>query len=201
MRRYFAVPMLLLLLLTGCRATEAQIPVDLRTQMNAAGESQFILSLRADFGDHVRDFKLLCYGSAEKAEFTVLEPEAVKGISATVSGEGAEVKYEDTVLGVEEFSTRRLSPMAAPYLLLYALEQGYIASCGKDGEDTAVEYTLGFGQRTVTVNALFRGQYPVSAEITDGENTLISCEIQNFRVGKEITNDERTDENMGGSEP
>ena len=199
MRLKFAVPMLLLLLLTGCQATEAQIPVDLRTQMNAAGESQFVLSLRADFGDHVRDFKLLCHGSGEQAEFTVLEPEAVKGISASVSGEGAEVKYEDTVLGVEQFSTRRLSPMAAPYLLFYAFEQGYIASCGKDGEDTSVEYTLGYGQRTVTVSAIFREQYPVSAEITDGENTLISCEIQDFRVGKEEINNDRTEENMGGS--
>lgn len=201
MRLNLAVPMLLLLLLAGCQSAEAQTPVDLRTQMNAAGESQFVLSLRADYGDYTRDFTLLCQGSGEKAEFTVLEPEVVKGISASVSGEGAEVKYEDTVLAVEQFSTRRLSPMAAPYLLLYAFEQGYIASCGKDGEDTIVEYTLGYGQRTVTVNALFQGQYPVSAEITDGENTLISCEIQDFRVGKEATNNDESEENMGGSEP
>lgn len=51
------------------------------------------------------------------AEFTVTAPENAQGITATVSGDGAKVSYDSTVLAVENFETRKISPMAAPYLL------------------------------------------------------------------------------------
>ena len=55
---------------------------------------------------------------------TVRAPEIAQGITATVSGEDAQVSYGDTTLAVEDFASRRISPMAAPYLLTLAWSEG-----------------------------------------------------------------------------
>lgn len=204
MRLRFAVPMLLLLLLCACGAEHsgAQQPVDLRTSLNAAGGCSYTLDLRASFGEYYRDFSLACRGTGEETSFSILSPEAAKGITARVSGEDATVGYEDVVLAVEDFKTRQLSPMAAPYLLNYALTKGYIASTGMDGELLQVNYTLGYGSRTMPVRVYFAEGIPVSAEISDGESTLIACEIKDFQINtKEVEEHEGTETNLGGDQP
>lgn len=204
MRLRFAVPMLLLLLLCACGAEmkEAQQPVDLRTSLNAAGECSYTLDLRASFGEYYRDFSLACRGNGEETDFTVLSPEPAKGITATVSGGDAAVIYDDVVLAVENFETRQLSPMAAPYLLNYALSKGYIDSTGMDGELLQVNYTLGYGSRSLTLRVYFAGETPTSAEISDGENTLITCEIKDFEIiKKEEKENDGTETDLGGDQP
>lgn len=196
--------MLLLLLLCACGAETkgAQQPVDLRTSLNAAGGCSYILELRASFGEYYRDFSLACQGDGEETTFEVLSPEGAKGITARVSGRDAAVSYDNVVLAVEDFETRQLSPMAAPYLLNYALGKGYIASTGMDGEMLQVNYTLGYGTRSLTVRVYFLGEVPVSAEISDGENTLIACEIKEFKIiTKEADQHDGTETNLGGDQP
>lgn len=196
--------MLLLLLLCACGAENsgAQQPVDLRTSLNAAGACSYTLDLRASFGEHYRDFSLSCRGNMEETMFSVLSPEAAKGITATVSGNDAAVSYDDVVLAVEDFETRQLSPMAAPYLLNYALMKGYIDSTGMDGDLLQVNYTLGYGSRSLTVRVYFDGETPVSAEISDGENTLITCEMKDFQIiQKEANQNDGTETNLGRDQP
>lgn len=204
MRLRFAVPMLLLLLLCACGAEtkEARQPVDLRTSLNAAGGCSYTLELRASFGDYYRDFSLSCRGNGEETVFTILSPEPAEGITATVSGTDATVIYDDVVLAVEKFQTRHLSPMAAPYLLNYALSKGYIASTGMDGELLQVSYTLGYGSRSMHLRVYFDGDMPVSAELSDGETTLITCKIKDFQIiTKEDGQYDRTETNLGGDQP
>jgi hypothetical protein len=119
--------MLLLLLLCGCGADKetAETPLALRTSLNRVDGCSFTLALQADYGDYTRSFTLDCAGNAEEMEFTVVEPETVAGISAVIQGEDTTVRYEDTILAVEDLEN--LSPMAAPGLLVQALSQGYIA--------------------------------------------------------------------------
>lgn len=196
--------MLLLLLLCACGAENkgAQQPVDLRTSLNAAGGCSYTLDLRASFGEYYRDFSLSCQGNGEETSFTILAPEAAKGIGATVSGNDAAVSYEDVVLAVEDFETRQLSPMAAPYLLNYALSKGYIASTGMDGDLLQVNYTLGYGTRSMTLRVYFDGETPVSGEISDGESTLIACEIKDFKIiTKEAIQNDGTETNLGRNQP
>lgn len=201
MRLRFAVPMLLLLLLCACGAESigAQQPVDLRTSLASAGACSYKLELRASYGDYYRDFTLACHGNGKETSFSVLLPEAAEGITGTVSGSEAAVSYGDTVLAVEDFSSRHLSPMAAPYLLNYAFESGYIAAVGQDGDYLQVDYTLGYGSRSLTARVLFDGVTPVSAELSDGESVLISCVISDFQIiKKEVNQNDGTETNLGG---
>ena len=184
MRLKIAVPMLLLLLLCACGAeeTSAQTPVRFRTSLTEAGGCDFVAAVTADYGDYIRQFTLNCSSEMGKTEFTVTEPDSAAGITATVSGEEASVSFGDTILAVEEFTSRKISPMAAPYILERAWSEGYISSTGMDGDFEMVEYLLGYGSDQLTVTAWFSGQVPVKGTISDGKNDLITCEITDFSL-------------------
>lgn len=186
MRRKIAVPMLLLLLLCACGAdrTSAQTPVIFRTGLTESGGCTFQALVIADYGTYVRKFTLSCLTGADEASLTVEEPDYASGITAVVSGEDASLRFEDTVLGVEEFSSRKISPMAAPYILAQAWEKGYISETGMDGELEQVTYLLGYGQDQLTVITNFRGQIPETVWISDGKNDLVTCEIKEFALNQ-----------------
>lgn len=136
MRLRTAVPMMLLLLLCACGAGKesAQTPVSFRTALCGAGGCSFQLALKADYEEYTREFTLVCQSQvAGETSLTVQSPQNAEGITATVSGDSADVSYGDTVLAVENFETRRISPMAAPFLLTKAWSEGYISACGQDG--------------------------------------------------------------------
>lgn len=213
MRLKIAVPMMLLLLLCACKAAEesAQTAVSLRTGLVSSGECSFFADLKADYGTHVREFNLACHSVISgDTRLTVLGPQTAEGVTATVSGEGADVSFGDTVLAVEEFETRRISPVAAPYLLSKAWSEGYISQCGKDGELETAEYTLGYGAEQLSITTWFQGGVPLRAEISDGKSVLITCEISEFSMEKTKEDDENgkqpaenaeTDLGGGGPEP
>lgn len=200
MRLKTAVPMMLLLLLCACGAAKesAQTPVSFRTALTSAGQCNFTLELTADYGDYIREFTLQCSGDVDgDTSLTVMAPEIAQGVTATVSGEDAAVSYSDTVLAVENFESRAISPMAAPYLLTKAWSEGYIESCGVDGDWEQVHYLLGYGGKQLEIVTCFAGQEPQWAEISDGENILISCEISEFTLQKKA---EQHDENQEDAE-
>ena len=192
--------MMLLLLLCACGAAEesAQTPVALRTALHEAGGCGFRLELTADYGDHVRSYTLDCQGSGDSASLTVVEPEIAEGITAAVSGEDAHVAYDTTILAVEDFESRPISPMAAPYLLTRAWNEAYISTVGRDGDLEQVCYLLGYGGRQLEIITCFAGQIPQTAEISDGSNVLISCEISNFTLQKKAEEDGTTETDVGG---
>lgn len=202
MRLIRAVPMLLLLLLCACGTdqTSAQTPVRFRTALTENGGCTYEMQLRADYGDHIRDFTLDCTYDGTGASFTVLQPETAAGITASVSPDGAKVSYDSTVLAVESFESRKISPMAAPYLLGKAWAGGYISATGMDGDQETVSYTLGYGNETLEITTAFSQGVPVRAEISDGSNNLITCEISNLTLQKKEVNDhENFKTNLGGS--
>ena len=204
MRRLLAVPMLLLLLLSACGADQstAQTPVRFRTDLSAAQGCQYTLSLRGDYGDYVRDFGLACSYTPQAAEFTVVEPEEAAGITAQVSGDGAKVSYDATVLAVEQFESRRISPMAAPWLLGQAWQRGYITSVEEQDHAETVYYSLGYGGNTLRITTTFSEGMPVQGGISDGEKVLISCTISEFSLGKkEADQNEDVETDLGGDQP
>ena len=201
MRLRTAVPMLMLLLLCACGAANqgAQTPIELRTALTEAGGCGFTLDLKADYGDYIRTFRLSCRSTAEETTLVIEEPEIVQGITATVRGADAQVSYEDTVLAVEDFQSRRISPMAAPELLAQAWREGYIRATGMDGDREQVCYLLGYGGSELEIVTWFDGPLPCRAEIDDGQQVLISCEITDFTLQNQKDEEhEITETDLGG---
>lgn len=186
MRRRIAVPMLLLLLLCACGAenTSAQTPVRFRTSLEGAGGCQYLALITGDYGEYVCQFLLQCTSQEQETTLVVQEPAYAAGIRATVSGEDATVHFGETVVAVEEFSEREISPMAAPYLLEQAWLRGYISATGMDGDYEQVTYLLGYGSDQLTVTTNFDGQVPVLAAISTGGKELITCELTEFSLNQ-----------------
>lgn len=183
MRQRIAVLMMLLaLLLSACgkaNSTE-QTPVTLRTKLLGCDSCEFSLELTGDYGDYIQEFQMDCSAGQAGVTMTLIQPEIAAGIQASVSGNEAKVSFADTVLAVEQFKTRDISPMAAPGVLYEAWTSGYIASTGMDGETERVEYTLGYGLKELRITTWFRDGLPVRGEISDGNETLAFCNIENF---------------------
>lgn len=204
MRLKVAVPMMLLLLLSACGAAKesAQTPVRFRTALNHAEGLTATLALKADYGDYVREFTLACDSAVDgETRLTVVSPEIARGITATVSGTDAAVSYGETTLAVEDFSSRRISPMAAQYLLTKAWSEGYISAWGMDGELEQVTYALGYGAGQLTIETWFSGDLPLRAEISDGQQTLIFCEISDLTLKKKAEqngNTKAAETDLGG---
>ena len=184
--------------LAGQIKTSAQTPVRFRTGLTESGGCTYDLQLRADYGEYIRDFTLECQYDGSGAEFTVTAPENAQGITATIFGDGAKVSYDSRFWQWRTLKSRKISPMAAPYLLGQAWEQGYIASTGMDGDRENVTYTLGYGNEPGDYNGVSQG-IPVWAEISDGSHNLITCEISNLTLQKKEVNDhEDVKTNLGG---
>lgn len=184
MRRIIAVPMLLLLLLCACGAekTSAQTPVQFRTSLRASQGCSYEAQITGDYGDYVRQFTLSCINQEDETSLTVKQPEYAAGITATVSGSGATVCYDDTVLAVEDFEQQSISPMASPWILQQAWEEGYISTTAMDGEQEQVTYLLGYGSDQLTVTTNFARQVPTSATISHEGRGLVTCQITDFSL-------------------
>ena len=102
---------------------------------------------------------------------------------------------------MEDFSSRRISPMAAQYLLTKAWSEGYISACGMDGELEQVTYALGYGAGQLTIETWFSGGAPLRAEISDGQQTLIFYEISDLTLKKKAEqngNTQAAETDLGG---
>lgn len=184
MRLKTAVPMLLLLLLCACGAgeTSAQRAVSFRTELKEAEGCSFQAAITADYGEYIREFTLFCSCTPEECGITVVEPETASGITAVVSGQQAQVSFEDTVLAVEQFSTRKLSPLSAPYLLMKAWTEGYVSTGTVQDTRETGEYLLGYGSEELTITTVWNNAVPDYAEISDGASTLLTCQISDFSL-------------------
>lgn len=174
--------MLLLLLLCACGAgeTSAQRALSFRTALKEAEGCGFTAEITADYGEYIREFTLECRCTLDDCGLTVVSPDNAAGITAVVSGDQAQVSFEDTILAVEQFSSRRLSPVAAPYLLMKAWSEGYISSGSVEDTRETGEYLLGYGSEELTITTTWDNAVPSSAEISDGTSTLIVCRISDF---------------------
>ena len=96
------LPLLLAVLLTGCAAKErtlSQKALDLRTGLMEAGGCTFTAAVTADLGGRVYPFTLDCAVDLQgETTLTVVEPEAIQGITASVSQDGATVEFDGAAL-------------------------------------------------------------------------------------------------------
>ena len=206
MRLRIAVPMILLSLLCACGTgnPSARTPESFREELVRQGLCSYTMTLRADYGDRVRDYTLDCVCPLEgPTELTVLAPEIARDITATVGGGDATVSFQDTVLAVEDFGSRPASPLSAPYLLLRAWSGGSLRSAFRDGDLDAAEYLLDCGGRELTVTTWFREGLPLRAEISDGSRVLLTGEIENLAIQKKADDHEQepAETNLGGDQP
>lgn len=132
MKRFLA--MAALVLLTGCTGSGEALDevMALRADLLAASCS-FRAVVTADYGDAVHTFTMDCQSDTSGGlSFTVVEPESIAGITGTVSREGGELTFDDTVLAFPLLADGQFSPVSGPWVLMRTLRGGYVTACGQE---------------------------------------------------------------------
>lgn len=128
---------ILILLLSGCASSpdEMETAMELRSKLLKSAGCSFHADISADYGDRIHTFALDCKAdSAGNLAFTVVEPDAISGITGFLSGEGGSLTFDDTALHFGLLADDQLSPISAPWILIKTLRSGYITSvCTENG--------------------------------------------------------------------
>ena len=177
---------LLLLLLTGCSGPpeEMEIGMELRTRLLQSSGCSFDAAITADYGDQIHTFTMVCSAdSSGDISFAVTEPERISGICGSLSGQGGELSFKDTVLAFEFLAEEQLSPVSAPWIFLKSLRGGYLTSaCREDGrirlsiDDSYAESPL---RLDVWLN---EDDIPEYADVLYDGSRILSLTVANFEI-------------------
>lgn len=153
-----------------------------RSNLLSAEGCRFDASITADYGDELYAFSMECQVDASgNLTFSLTEPEALSGISGTVSDEGGRITFEDTALTFPLLTDDQLSPASAPWIFVKTLRSGYLTSaCMEDGmlrlsmDDTYEEDAL---HLDIWMD---ENRMPVRGDILYDGRRILSVEVEDF---------------------
>lgn len=184
MTRKICVVLVLLLCLSGCGKKEpTQEALDFRMRLMQAGMCSFTADVTADLGGKVYTFTMQAAYTLEQTTLTVLKPEEIAGISATVTKDGAKVQFDGVELDFGQMANGNVSPVSAPWLLVKCWVGEYISAAGADGDLERVTYLSGYHDEELTVDTWFdREGTPVHAEVVYDGVRCLNIEITDFQL-------------------
>ena len=177
MRKALLFAPMLMLLLTACGGGGEKVDpaAELQAQYAALSAATMEADVTCHYADEVRDYTLLCEYTPSESTVTVLSPDNLAGISATVADGKLHLNYDDISLDAGGYSAAAISPVAALPRLIAAAGSGYITEQSEESvnersclrlacdlpDDESTLYTTWFDQDTLL---------PLRSEITvDGE--------------------------------
>lgn len=175
---------MVLLCLSGCGKSEGptQKALDFRTALMQEEGCSFTADITADYGDKLYVFSVSAECSGDETKITVLSPDSIAGIVATVSADGAKLSFEDTCLDFGKLANGYVSPVSAPWLLHRCWIGEYIAYAGADGDLERITYLKGYNKQEVTLDTwLSADGVPVHAEVLYDGVRCLTIEIKDFQ--------------------
>lgn len=172
----------LCLLLCGCgKDAEAQVKAA-QDRLNEAERLCFTAAVTADLGTERFSCTLEVGSSETETTITVIEPEALSGVRARWTEDGAALEYEDLALSLGTILNGTTGPVEAMPMLCAILRGGHIihAWTERDGETAllAADYYQ-TDEQTWTVWFDANTLAPVHAALRESGRTTVSCEIGN----------------------
>lgn len=154
-----------------------------RTDLLEAAECAFTAEITAQGETEVFECTLDCVVHQDgTATVTVVKPEEIAGISATVSQEGTKVVFDGLELDCGDLRGS-VTPIGAPGLFHAAWTGGYIAASGSDDGTTLTRFLLGSGREERQVDTWFDAAgTPVSGEIFEEGRLVLSCRIHDWSL-------------------
>lgn len=205
MRKALLFAPMLMLLLTACGGGEEKDPAAaLQRQYAAVASATLEADVTCHYEGEERTYTLLCAYTPEKSTVTVLAPENLTGISATLEGEELTLSYEDISLDAGSYSAAAVSPVAALPKLMAAAAGGYLTERSEEtvgerpclrlafdlSEDQETLYTTWFDQETLL---------PLQSEISVDGAVVFEVAWRSFAIteqtepGTEDDEDSKTD--------
>ena len=176
------VAVMMLLLLCGCAKGPDSTLEQLRRHLSDGSGATYSVELTAFYSDYEIPFRLDCEAYSDgEVRFSVSSPETIEGIVGVVSAEGAELVFEDVVLGVPLLGQSHISPMLAPWIFFRALCDGEVERAGtRDGAPVTITEVLQDEQ--LRIDIYFSQQLPSACEVYCDGSRILSMEIGGFCI-------------------
>ena len=175
-----------MVMLTGCSGVREELDraMTLRAKLLAAQGVSFDTVITADYGDKTYTFSASCVTDGQgKLSFTVQEPQAIAGITGTVSQTGGKLTFDDKALAFDVLADGLVSPVSGPWLLMKTLRSGYLTSCGIQGEYLRLTIDDSYADDALHLDIwLDSNDVPVRGEILWQGRRILSLEVKNFQI-------------------
>ena len=184
MKRLLAV-MLTLCFLVGCGGTsELDSAMTLRSRMLSGSGCKFDATIIADYGDRVYTFQMQCTADQNgDLQFTVTEPESIRGITGKVSQSGGGLTFDDKVLAFPLLADGQVTPVSAPWLFVKTLRSGYITGCGSDGDAILMSIRDSYAEESFQLDIWTDSDLtPTRAQILWQNRRILSVDVKNFTI-------------------
>ena len=132
MRKALLFAPMLMLLLTACGGEEKDPAADLQAQYAAVSSAVMEADVTCHYEDEERVYTLRCDYTPGESTVTVLSPENLAGISATVADGELKLSYQDVSLDAGSYSAAAISPVAALPRLMAAAASGYVTEQSRE---------------------------------------------------------------------
>ena len=184
MRRCCAVVIFVLFLFSGCDFGNSEMnrALSLREQILKCKGCTFDAVITADYDDKFYTFSMHCQADASGAiTFQVSDPESISGVSGTISEEGGQLSFLDTVLAFELLADGQLSPVSAPWIFLHTLRSGYLNASGEDGTGLRILIDDSYAGETLLVSVWTdENDFPIRSEITWKGRRILTVDVRDF---------------------
>jgi hypothetical protein len=175
--------LVIVILLTGCANGNDQLDraLALRSKVQQK-QVTFDVDMTADYGDKTYDFSMSCKGDTTgNLTFTVTAPKTIAGITGTVSRGTGKLTFDDQMLAFEILSDGLLSPVCGPWVMLKALQSGYLTSCGEENAELRVTIDDSYQDKALHLDIWLRADdIPVRCEIYWEGRRLLTMVVKNF---------------------
>ena len=115
------------------------------------------------------------------AKLTLLAPETIAGIAATVSDSGGKITYDGMSAEFGLLANGTVVPAAAPALTAECWASEYIAAAGYEEALCRVTYEKGFDEKTLLVDTWFENEVPIYAEVCYNNQRILRLTITDFK--------------------
>ena len=208
MRKALLFAPMLMLLLTACGGEEKEPAVMLQEQYAAVQSATMEADITCHYDDEVRQYTLLCAYTPRSSTVTVLAPEDLAGISATVEEGTLTLSYEDISLDAGSYSAAAISPVAALPKLMEAAATGYVTEQSQEivEEQTALRLSCDLGDQAGTVYTTWfdeQSLLPLRSEISVDGFVVFDVAWTRFEVTEQLLPETAgaadTENNIAGS--
>ena len=187
MRRLAAAALTItLLLLSACagRSGDDETALKVRAALAGADGCAYTMDVHADCDGRLYDFQLAYAAQGGGATVTVLAPELLAGVRASVDEDGTDLTFDGLELALEDGAAGAASPLLLPWLLHTCLQSAYIAYTAQDEGGTAVRYQYGYDETRLEVQVLLdrASLVPLNCEVFQDGQVILSAEISDFRL-------------------
>ena len=176
-----------IVLLTSCSAGKhfSETVREIQNDYNSADKISGAMSLSANYGEKVYDYRISFDLSENGGTLEILEPEEISGVIATVSDGGATLSFDGAEVYSGEILPDGLSPLSAIPVITNAWRTGLVIESVKESIDGTGCASITFRiSDDVSLRTWFEIEthLPLYAELVYNGYSVITCSFDNVRV-------------------